>query len=202
MNRRYTREIYLEKVARLKEACPDIAVTSDIIVGFPGETPSDFQDTLDLISAVAFDGLFAFAYSDRPGVPATRLGEKINDAEKKVRLQTLLTLQAQTTRKQNQALVGSTQLILVEGRSKKQESADTLDRHERRQWTGRTSTNKIVNFTWDAAESHADMAPAELAAGTLLTIKIEKAFSHSLLGKPLDIQTSPYGKKGEKSYAA
>ena len=198
MNRNYTREIYQEKVAALRDACPDIAITSDMIVGFPGETQSDFQDTLDLIRAIEFDGLFAFAYSDRPGVPASRFREKINTAEKKERLQTLLNLQEQVTKKQNQALIGATELVLVEGISKKQESTDTSDGDEHQQWTGRTSTNKIVNFTWNQSAA----SPAHMAVGTLLTIKIEKAFSHSLLGKPLEIQTSPFGKKGENYYAA
>ena len=99
MNRRYTREGYLAKVSALKDLCPDIAITSDIIVGFPGETQADFQATLDMIQQVDFDGLFAFIYSDRPNAPAARFDGKVEEGVKKERLQAVLALQEAVTRR-------------------------------------------------------------------------------------------------------
>ncbi|MBU4388478.1 MAG: tRNA (N6-isopentenyl adenosine(37)-C2)-methylthiotransferase MiaB, partial [Proteobacteria bacterium] len=119
MNRKYTRELYLEKIEKLRNNCPGIAITSDIIVGFPGETIVDFEETLDLIKQVEFDGIFAFKYSDRPNAPAARFTDKITEQENKERLQILLDLQEYFTTKKNSELVGSNELILVEGLSKK-----------------------------------------------------------------------------------
>ena len=141
MNRKYTREIYLEKVDKLRHTSPEIAITSDIIVGFPGETEADFKETLDLIRTVEFDGLFAFKYSDRPNAAAARFLNKISEPEKKERLEKVLDLQDRYTIKKNKALEGSVQSILVEGLSRKQNQADRTDRHPDIQWTGRTSTN-------------------------------------------------------------
>ena len=149
MNRSYTREVYLEKVDRLRQICPDIAITSDFIVGFPGETRDDFKETLDLIKKVEYDSLFAFKYSDRPNAPATRLPDKVPEQEKRERLQRLLDLQEKYTTRSNQALVGSTEWILVDGTSKKQGKIDGRNGCEDIQWTGRTSTNKIIHFIQD-----------------------------------------------------
>jgi tRNA-2-methylthio-N6-dimethylallyladenosine synthase len=91
MNRRYTREQYLDKVAKLRDTCPQMAISSDIIVGFPGETETDFQQTLDLLRMVQFDSLFAFMYSDRPNAPSARFPNKVSELQKKDRLQTLWT---------------------------------------------------------------------------------------------------------------
>ena len=118
MNRKYTREIYLDKVDKLRNTCPGIAITSDIIVGFPGETKTDFQETLDLIRTVEFDGLFAFKYSDRPNASAARFSDKILEDEKKQRLQQVLDLQDQFTTRKNKTLKDSIQSVLVEGFSK------------------------------------------------------------------------------------
>jgi tRNA-2-methylthio-N6-dimethylallyladenosine synthase len=199
MNRRYTREQYLDKVAKLRDTCPKIAITSDIIVGFPGETDADFNETLELIKAVEFDGLFAFMYSDRPNVPAAKFKDKVTEPQKSQRLQILLDLQENITKMKNQAMVGSIQPVLVEGLSEKPASDGSLDRpHPAVQWTGRTSTNKIVHFyQFGSPESCNDIAP-----GQLIRVKIEKAFSHSLWGERVEIQTAVKGLKGEESYAA
>ncbi|MBW2563716.1 MAG: tRNA (N6-isopentenyl adenosine(37)-C2)-methylthiotransferase MiaB, partial [Deltaproteobacteria bacterium] len=159
MNRKYSRTLYLEKIDKLRNICPDISITSDFIVGFPGETNADFKETLDLIKTVEYEGLFAFKYSDRPNAKATLFSQKISDQEKKERLKKLLDLQEVISRKKNQALVGSTQEILVEGYSKKMSSV--LPRAGKTkinesllnniQWTGRTSTNKIVNFNLESS---------------------------------------------------
>ena len=178
MNRKYTRDMYLEKIARLRDACPDIAITSDIIVGFPGETPEDFEDTLSLIRQVAYDGLFAFMYSDRPNAPAAHFSEKISEAEKAKRLQQVLGLQETITLEKNQSLVHSVQVVLVEGVSQRMNTPEAS--HEATpQWYGRTPGHKIVHFP----------EPERLSAsgniGRLKTIRIEKAFSHSLWGRPV-----------------
>jgi tRNA-2-methylthio-N6-dimethylallyladenosine synthase len=178
MNRKYTRDMYLDKIARLRNACPDIAITSDIIVGFPGETPEDFEDTLSLIRQVAYDGLFAFMYSDRPNAPAAHFPEKISEAEKAGRLQQVLELQETITLEKNQSLVHSDQVILVEGISQRM-SAHEATPDAAPQWYGRTPGHKIVHFP----------EPESLSAsgniGRLKTIRIEKAFSHSLWGRPI-----------------
>ena len=122
MNRKYTKELYLDKVAKLRDTCPDIAITSDIIVGFPGESTADFEETLELIRTIEFDGLFAFKYSDRPNAPAAEFDAKISDPQKKDRLQILLDLQETLTRRKNQALVGACLPIMAEGFSKRQSS--------------------------------------------------------------------------------
>ena len=116
-----------------------------MIVGFPGETDADFEDTLDLVRNVEFDGLFAFMYSDRPHAPAARLSEKVPVHLKRERLHALLQLQETFTYKKNAALVGSVQEILAEGVSKKQAAGSAAERSAV-QWTGRTPGNKIVNF--------------------------------------------------------
>jgi len=198
MNRKYTRELYLDKITELKDTCPGIAITSDLIVGFPGETEADFNETLELMETVQFDGLFAFIYSDRPNAPAVQFKNKISEEEKRERLQALLELQENFTRVKNQALVGSVQPILVEGTSKKQLSGSFNDPQPAVQWTGRTSTNKIVNFYHnDNPQSCADIFP-----GKIVRTKIEKAYAHSLWGKPLEVKSATGGLKGEKSYAA
>ncbi len=115
MNRRYTRENYLEKVAELRKYCPQIAISSDFIVGFPGEEPADFEQTLDLIRTVEFDSLFAFKYSDRPEAPASRFNDKVPEREQNMRLQRLLEEQDRITLFKHRSLLGSIQEVLVEG---------------------------------------------------------------------------------------
>ena len=198
MNRKYTRELYLDKVTKLRDTCPGIAITSDMIVGFPGETDADFNETLELMRTVEFDGLFAFMYSDRPNAPATKFKNKVSDLHKGERLQALLELQESFTKKKNELLIGSIQAVLVEGFSKRQ-SSGSLD-HSRRtvQWSGRTSTNKIVNFYHDDNSGGCD----EIFPGKLVQVEIEKAYSHSLWGKPVDADSAALDLKGENCYAA
>ncbi len=197
MNRRYTREQYLDKVAKLRDTCPQIAITSDIIVGFPGETDGDFEQTLELVKMVEYDGLFAFQYSDRSYAPAAKLPAKVSEAVKSKRLQILLNLQQQYTKQKNQALVGSTQLVLADGLSKKQVSDPTATDGQTLQWTGRTFTNKIVNFSLDELP-----ISNQKLTGKLVDVRIEKAFAHSLFGKATNLEPSAGGLKGVKNYAA
>ena len=198
MNRKYTRELYLDKVAKLRDTCPDIALTSDIIVGFPGENDSDYEKTLELIKQVQFDGLFAFQYSDRPNVRSVDFANKISEAEKKDRLRHLLAMQEDITKKKNQALVGSTQTVLVDGLSKKEIADRPQAELLPEQWAGRTSTNKIVNF--DCNHSRQDRAG--IIPGRLLDVRIEKAYFHSLQGKPVTVDTAAGDVKGANCYAA
>ncbi len=198
MNRKYTKELYLDKVTKLRDTCPEIAITSDMIVGFSGESDADFDETLDLMRKVEFDGLFAFMYSDRPNAPATQFKAKISEQQKSERLQILLELQETYTKKKNEALIGSIQPIIAEGFSKRQSSGSLDKPNQAAQWTGRTSTNKIVNFYHnDIPGNCGDIFP-----GKLVQVKIEKAYSHSLWGKPVEIEITAEGLKGEKSYAA
>ena len=198
MNRNYSRQMYLEKVDKVRNICPDIAITSDMIVGFPGETVADFKASLDLISHVEFDGLYAFKYSDRPNAAATRFPNKVSEKEKTERLQQVLELQNHYTTKKNRALEGSIQLILVEGLSKKQRRANIQVRNQDIQWTGRTSTNKIINFFQSDDVASRDM----ITKGQQINVRIVKAFSHSLWGKPVSVKTMPIGLRGEESYVA
>ncbi|WP_435548897.1 MiaB/RimO family radical SAM methylthiotransferase [Desulfobacterium sp. N47] len=196
MNRKYTRELYLEKIDKLRKISPDIAITSDVIVGFPGETEDDFKATLDLVKEVEFDSLFTFEYSDRIKAPAAKFSDKISDDIKNGRLRELLELQEYYTTKKHRALVGSNELILVDGFSKKQDVASDRKGSEGIYWSGRTSTNKIVNFT-----SGDFFLKDDISIGKKINVKIEKAFLHSLLGKPVNLIPKP-SKKKEETHAA
>ncbi|MEE8552930.1 MAG: tRNA (N6-isopentenyl adenosine(37)-C2)-methylthiotransferase MiaB [Desulfobacterales bacterium] len=198
MNRKYSRELYLEKVNKLFNICPDIAITSDIIVGFPGETRGDFEETLDLIKKVEYDSLFAFIYSDRPNATAAHFPDKISEQEKKERLLQVLDLQDHFTTRKNKELEGSTQLILVEGLSKKQSVIGIQNCHQDVQWTGRTSTNKIVNFIQGDDAVSCD----EITTGQMIYVEIVKAFPHSLFGKQVRVEPTSLGLRGEESYVA
>ncbi|MBF0102402.1 MAG: tRNA (N6-isopentenyl adenosine(37)-C2)-methylthiotransferase MiaB [Desulfobacterales bacterium] len=172
MNRKYTREDYLKKIETLKQYCPDIACTTDIIVGFPGETVSDFKETLDLIQTVQFDGLFAFMYSDRPLAKSSSLNHKLSEEEKNDRLKELLEIQSHNTIKKNLDEVGKTVEILVEGKSKKNHIRENCEIVE---WTGRSSSNKIVNFVKSSADHN--------IIGQQVNVMIQKACAHSLWGE-------------------
>src|SRR5438093_102055 len=133
MLRRYDRDRYLEVVAALRGAVPGMALTTDIIVGFPGETEADFQETLSLVELVGFDDAYTFKYSPREGTPATRLKDAVPDAVAGERLERLVGAVRALARRRNVALVGSTHEVLVEGRAKRGELLQ-----------GRTRTNKVA----------------------------------------------------------
>ena len=165
MNRRYASADYLDCVRKLREACPDIAISSDIIVGFPGETEQDYQKTLDLMEKVRFDTLFSFQYSERKGTAAVGLDGKVSPDVKRKRLIEIQALQDRYTQEKNDTLVGKTVEVLVEGASRKT-SRDVM---------GRTRTHKIVNFTGGR-----DLV------GKTVRVRIVEAFLHSLRGEMLD----------------
>lgn len=192
MNRRYTREHYLDNVAKLRNSCPEIAITSDMIVGFAGERQADFEATLDLVRQVQFDGLFAFMYSDRPKAPSSQFPEKVPVQEKRERLQALLEVQQAITYARNRALVATVQEVLTEGFSKKRAPGRGLEGSPA-QWTGRTPGNKVVNFQCSAGPS----GVREARAGQLVPVRIEKALAHSLWGV-LDEGSTAVGRPGRE----
>ncbi len=203
MNRHYSPEHYVEKVGQLRAICPDIAITSDIIVGFPGESEEDFEATLSLLREVKFDGLFAFIYSDRPNAAAVKLSDKISDSLKKQRLQQVLNCQADFTLARHQAMVGTVQEILVDGKSKHRNDAISGDGSDTQcsgtQWSGRTTTNKIVHFRQEVKS----LAENQMLTGQLMQIMIEEALPHCLWGRPtISNNRSDSACKGDKSYAA
>ncbi len=162
MNRSYTREDYLTKVDRLRQTCPGISITSDVIVGFPGETEGDFLATLDLMERVRFDGLFSFKYSDRPGTAASGFDGKVPEEEKGRRLRELQALQNRHTLQKNLACVGRREEVLVEGFSKQ----------NGREFMGRTRSNRVVNFE----------SPVN-CLGRTVRVRISAAYPHSLRGE-------------------
>jgi tRNA-2-methylthio-N6-dimethylallyladenosine synthase len=196
MNRRYTRQIYLDRIKRLRSIRPDIAVTSDFIVGFPGESRADFEETLDLMKTVAFDSVFAFMYSDRDIAPASQFKNKVDEEEIKARLQQLLTTQEAITLRKNQALVGTCQEVMVEGNSTRPGLAEAI--HDGPQLSGRTPGNKIANFSV-GREVDPDQTPP---AGQLVEVHIEKAYPHSLRGGLVQKKTSKDCPRGKDCHAA
>jgi tRNA-2-methylthio-N6-dimethylallyladenosine synthase len=162
MNRKYTIEQYLEKVNALKMVQPDIALTTDIIVGFPGEEDEDFQATMELIEKVRFHGAFSFKYSDRPQARAVAFDNKIDEPTKAERLKILQKRQNEISQERNKEYENTAQLVMVEGESRNGDG----------QWSGRTISNIIVNFD----------APS-LSPGQEVSVKISEGLLHSLRGE-------------------
>jgi len=164
MQRLYTREQYNERIAWIKSAKRDISITTDVIVGFPGETEADFQETLSLLDEVGYDSIFAFKYSPRPNTPAIRLEDAIPDDEKARRLAVLQDKQRQIQTHRNKKYLGEVAEVMVEGRN-----------DMRGQWIGRTSRNMTLNFT----------APADvrLPAGDYTKVFVTTSFPNSLVGE-------------------
>jgi tRNA-2-methylthio-N6-dimethylallyladenosine synthase len=162
MNRGYGVDAYRERVAALRRACPGISITSDVIVGFPGEEDEDFAATLALMREVRFDNLFSFQYSEREGTAAAAMDYQVPGPVKRERLRILQSLQAQHTLEKNKRCVGQEETVLVEGPSK----------NTRRELTGRTRGNRIVNFPGRPG-----------LIGSTVSVRITEAFLHSLRGK-------------------
>lgn len=160
MNRRYDRESYLALVERIKECIPDVGITTDIMVGFPGETEEDFCDTLDLVRKAQFSSAFCFVYSPRKGTPAS-LMPQIDDAVKKDRITRLLACQNEVTKRISKTMVGKRYEVLVEGNNFRYK--DTM--------CGRTESGRLVNFKCDSS-----------LVGKFVTVKIERASSATLWG--------------------
>ncbi|MDI1351224.1 MAG: TRAM domain-containing protein, partial [bacterium] len=158
---------FKSKIRKLRKVRPDIRLSTDIIVGFPGETDKDFQETMDLVHEIGFDTSFSFIYSPRPGTPAANLPDETPLEVKKQRLQVLqnrLLLQASHY---SQSMIGTTQRILVTGLSKR----------DNQQLAGRTECNRVVNFD----------GPADLI-GQFATLQINDALPNSLRGRLLETE--------------
>lgn len=162
MNRNYTKEQYLDLIKRIREAMPNAAISTDIIVGFPGETDEDFEETLNLAKEVQYDSAFTFIYSRRKGTPADEMEDQIDDTVKHERFNRLIEVINSSSAKKNKEYEGRTVDVLVEGLSKNDET----------KLMGRTRTGKLVNFTGDKEN-----------IGKIVNVKITKANSFSLVGE-------------------
>jgi tRNA-2-methylthio-N6-dimethylallyladenosine synthase len=162
MNRGYTRERYLELVDQIRDAVPEMAFSTDLIVGFPGETETDFAETLDMVERVGYDNVFVFRYSRRPGTPAASMPDQVSDDVRASRNTRLLELAARVGAARSRRLHGRTLEVLVDGASKK--SAGEL--------SGRTRCNRVVNFDGQGLVS----------VGDLVQVRVSEVLPHSLRG--------------------
>jgi tRNA-2-methylthio-N6-dimethylallyladenosine synthase len=162
MQRTYTREQYLDIIAMIRAAKRPISITSDIIVGFPGETEADFEETLSLLDAAQYDGGFSFKFSPRPNTPAQQMEDSVPEEEKGRRLAVLQEKQRGIQLARNEALIGQTFEVLVDGRSSRVD-----------QWAGRTTCHRVVNFT----------SPGASLLGQYVPVKVNRAGPNSLVGE-------------------
>ncbi len=162
MNRGYTREHYLSLIEDVRSAVPDIALSTDLIVGFPGETEEDFLDTIDMVEAVGYDNVFAFRYSRRPGTPAALMPDQVPDAEKASRNTRLLEVTTRAAADRSARLEGRVLDVLVDG----------LSRRNPAELAGRTACNRVVNFD----------GQGRVSVGDLVHVRITEALPHSLRG--------------------
>jgi tRNA-2-methylthio-N6-dimethylallyladenosine synthase len=166
MRRRYTREHYLGVVKDLKEARPELVLTTDLMVGFPGETEVDFEQTLKVMAEVGFDASFSFKYSDRPGVAATKMPNKVPEEIKSKRLCTLQRLQDRLTLSALQGQVGRNLPVLIQGLGR-QDSRGLV-------WRGREPGGRVVNCRGPSSDS---------LLGSYVQVRITQAKKHSLFGE-------------------
>jgi tRNA-2-methylthio-N6-dimethylallyladenosine synthase len=164
MRRLYSRDQYLERISWMKAAKREISITSDMIVGFPGETEEDFEQTLSLLDEVEFDSIFGFKYSPRPNTPSLKLEDAIPDEEKSRRLSVLQERQRDIQRRRNGKHLGQTLEVMVEGRNE-----------ARKQWLGRTSQNKVLNFIVPSGASP--------VLGSYVPVTITTTLPNSLVGE-------------------
>jgi tRNA-2-methylthio-N6-dimethylallyladenosine synthase len=164
MQRLYTRDQYLERITWMKAAKREISITSDVIVGFPGETEEDFGETLALLDEVGYDSVFTFKYSPRPNTPSLALEDAIPDEEKIRRLEVLMSKQKEIQITRYKKYIGTVSEVMVEGRNE-----------ARRQWIGRTSQNKTLNFTAPEA--------AAPKVGSYVPVRATASFPNSLVGE-------------------
>src|SRR6202140_1482869 len=164
MQRLYTLEQYLERIAWMKSAKREISITSDMIVGFPGETEEDFAETLNLLDEVGYDSVFTFKYSPRPNTPSLALDDAIPDQEKSRRLEGLMSHQKEIQITRYKKYIGETLEVMVEGKNE-----------ARKQWIGRTSHNKTLNFT--APDTSIPQV------GSYVKVRATQSFPNSLLGE-------------------
>jgi tRNA-2-methylthio-N6-dimethylallyladenosine synthase len=168
MNRLYTRDEYMRRIDWLKSAKRPYSITTDIIVGFPGETEGDFEQTLELLDEVQYDSLFSFKYSPRPNTAALEFGDRVAEEEKQRRLIILQEKQRAIQMRRNAELIGTLEEVLVEGRHQ------ALD-----QWIGRTSSNRTLNFT------HAN--GSESLVGKYVPVRVTRSGPNSLVGESVTV---------------
>ncbi|PYI81785.1 MAG: tRNA (N6-isopentenyl adenosine(37)-C2)-methylthiotransferase MiaB, partial [Verrucomicrobia bacterium] len=173
MHRAYTAEKYLDLVERIRRARDGVAITTDIIVGFPGETDEDYRQTRDLVEEIQFDNAFVFRYSPRRDTPAAKIPDQIDERLKEERNQDLLEIVNKSNRRILERLVGSHVEVLCEGPSKTNGA----------RLMGRTRTNKIVVFP--PSPKRQPMGESDDLVGELLNVRIERANGFSLYGMPL-----------------
>lgn len=161
MQRTYSREEYLEKIAMIRGAKRPISITTDIIVGFPGETEKEFDETLSLLETVKFEGVFSFKYSPRPNTPAQVMDDAIPEEEKSRRLAVLLELQRKIQTEANEKLIGQSFEVHVEGKSRKEN-----------QWSGHTSCHRVVNL----------ISPQPELLGKYVQVQAQSATPNCLIG--------------------
>ena len=166
MNRHYNRERYMEIVKKLRATCPDLSISTDIIVGFPGETEEDFLDTLSLVREVEYDSAFTFIYSPRVGTPAAKYDDQIPENIKHDRFDRLVDEVNRCSAKKNSEYLGRIVTVMVDGPSKNDAGA----------WSGRTDTFKLVNFT----------SEEPLTEGQMVSVRITETKTFSLDGKKVD----------------
>jgi tRNA-2-methylthio-N6-dimethylallyladenosine synthase len=162
MQRLYSREQYIERISWIKSARREISITTDVIVGFPGETEAEFEQTLGLLDEVGYDSVFSFKYSPRPNTPALSLEDAIPEAEKSRRLEVLMAKQREIQITRYKKFVGTQLEVMVEGRNE-----------ARGQWIGRTSQNKTLNFT----------AATPPSIGSYVNVRVTSSFPNSLVGE-------------------
>ena len=162
MKRGHEIDMYIDKIERIKALRPDISISSDFIIGFPGETAEDFEDTMNLINHIGFDTSFSFIYSPRPGTPAANLEDDTPEELKKQRLQILQARIVQHAQQISRRMVGREETILVTGVSRKDPG----------ELQGRTENNRVVNFK---ADDHS-------LIGKFVKVSIEDAYPNSLRG--------------------
>jgi tRNA-2-methylthio-N6-dimethylallyladenosine synthase len=172
MGRGYTRREYLDLVGQLRRARPELAISTDLIVGFPGETEDDFRLTLELVEEVRFSALYAFKYSPRPGTAAPRLGGAVDPEAGSERLQRLFTLQEGIQREINAAMAGKELEVIVTGWGKQPGTQ-----------MGRTSCHRVIHF-------EAGAEPATL--GGVIRVQVEEGFAYSLQGRRLDVPATAH----------
>jgi tRNA-2-methylthio-N6-dimethylallyladenosine synthase len=171
MIRRYTRAEYVARADRLRKARSGLTLSTDIIVGFPGETEEDFERTLSLVREVGFVSLFGFKYSPRPMTPALRLSDDVPEGAKSERIARLFEVSEAETAAHLAALVGTRQKVLVEGPSKNEKGDLSRDRVQ-----GRTDRSEIV---------HIDVPGAASLVGRIVEVEVTRANRHSLAGRPV-----------------
>ena len=190
MIRRYTKDEYVRRVTALRDAVPGLTLSTDVIVGFPGETEEDFDATLRLIEEIGFVGVFAFKYSPRPNTPALRLGDDVSEAQKSERLGRLFAVSERLVADHLAGLVGTTQRVLIEGAAKRgivltdtgEPSARAND-GSHRSYSGRSDRHEII---------HIDDPAAEGLEGEIVSVLVQRAFKHSVLGE-LDAEARTRG---------